>query len=98
MRADAATAEPDLAAQLEGIAARLIDIAGCVAAEAEMATAVVRGMTDHAGRVASLAAGLETAAGLMEAGVRQQADALALARASLTTNKRSSQRMLSGLR
>lgn len=80
-------AEPDLAGQLGGIASRLIDIAGCVASEAEAATMIVRGMTDHANRVASLAAGLETAAALIEEAVRQQANALMLARAALTTNK-----------
>lgn len=87
MTAEGALAEPDLTAQLGGIAMRLIDIASCVASEAEMATAVVRGLSGQAGRVASLAAGLEAAAGVMEAAVRQQAEALALARAALTTNK-----------
>lgn len=87
MTAEEAPAELDLNVQLGGIAARLLDIAGCVASEAETATTVVRGMTDHAGRVASLAADLEAAAGMMEEGVRQQADALALARAALTMNR-----------
>lgn len=87
MTAIGPSAEPDQAAQLGGIAARLIDIAGCVASEAETATMIVRGMTEHADRVASLAAGLERAAAMMEAAVRQQADALALARTALATNK-----------
>ncbi|MBW6522519.1 hypothetical protein KZ810_03330 [Sphingomonas sp. RHCKR47] len=79
--------DADLSAQLSGIAARLIDVAGCVASEAEAASILVRGMTDHASRVASLAFGLEAAASTMEAAVRRQADALAIARAELAANK-----------
>lgn len=83
-----AAADPrGLDAQLASIASRLIDIAGCVAEESEIATAVVRGMTDQSARVAALAAGLEAAAAAMEAGVRQQADALAVARSALLANK-----------
>ena len=85
MTAGKRTAE--LEAQLSGIAAHMVDIAGCVAAEAETATAVVRSMTEQAARVASLAAILEGAANVMETGVRQQSDALALARTALSTNK-----------
>ncbi len=80
-------AETNLQAQLGGIAARLIDIAGCVAAEAETATAMVRGMSDHAQRLAALATALEDASSAMEAGVRQQSDTLADARAALSVNK-----------
>lgn len=87
MRPGGSAIMPDLAAQLDSIAVRLVDIAACVAAEAETATAVVRGMTDQASRVASLAATLEAAAGVMEASVRQQAQALGAARAALATNK-----------
>lgn len=80
-------AEHDPNAPLPGIVARLIDIAGCVASETEAATSIVRGLSEHAGRMASLAAGLQAAAGEMESSVRQQADALALARAALTENR-----------
>jgi methyl-accepting chemotaxis protein len=83
----AAAEAPGLHDQLSGIAGRLIDIAGCVATEAETATAVMRGMTDQATRMAQLAVGLEAAAGVIEESVRQQADALALARSALATNK-----------
>lgn len=74
-------------AQLDGIATRLLDIAGCVASEAETATAVIRGMAEHATRIAVLAAALEAAANDVEAGVRQQAETLAEARTQLVTNK-----------
>jgi methyl-accepting chemotaxis protein len=84
---ECARAQPDLHDQLGGIATRLIDIAGNVATEAEMATAVMRGMTDQAARMAQLAVGLEAAAAVMEDGVRQQAQALTLARQALATNK-----------
>lgn len=76
--------KPDEA--LGGMAARLIDIAGCVAQEAELATAAVRGMIDQASRVAALAAHLEAAAGVMEELVRQQVGTLAEARAALSAN------------
>lgn len=78
---------PSLDTHLGSIADRLIDIAGCVVSEAEAATASVRGMSHQAERVASLAADLEAAAAVMAGAVRQQAEALALAREALTANK-----------
>lgn len=87
MAQQASPVAPSLDAHLGNIADRLIDIAGCVASEAEAATASVRGMSDQAERVASLAASLEAAAGIMAGAVRQQAEALAMARESLTANK-----------
>ena len=86
MAAEPSPAESSLQLQLGGIAERLVDIAGHVASEAETATAVVRGLSDQIGRMAALVSGLEAAANLMETGVRQQADALAQARLSLTKN------------
>ena len=86
MRVDAL--EPaSLEAQLGGIAGRLTDIAGCVAAEAETATVTIRGMTDHAHRIASLAAALEAASSAMAASVHEQVETLARARTALDTNK-----------
>ncbi|WP_375244337.1 methyl-accepting chemotaxis protein [Sphingomonas parapaucimobilis] len=87
MAQQASPVAPSLDAHLGNIADRLIDIAGCVASEAEAATASVRSMSDQAERVASLAASLEAAAGIMAGAVRQQAEALAMARESLTANK-----------
>ncbi|GAA3260016.1 hypothetical protein GCM10020258_22220 [Sphingomonas yabuuchiae] len=87
MAQQASPVAPSLDAHLSDIADRLIDIAGCVASEAEAATASVRGMGDQAERVASLAASLEAAAGVMAGAVKQQAEALALARESLSANK-----------
>lgn len=81
------TFDTDLGNQLSGIAARLIDVAGCVATEAEEASILVRGLAEHASRVAQLASGLEAAASAIEAAARQQAEALALARSELATNK-----------
>ena len=81
------TPAPEIDAQLGSIATRLLDIAGCVASEAETATAVIRGMADHAMRIASLAAALEAAANEAEAGVRRQAETLAQAREQLAANK-----------
>ncbi len=78
---------PSLDSHLKGIAGRLIDIAGCVASEAEAATASVRGMSSQAARVAALAADLDSAAGLMADAVRQQGEALAMARKALIANK-----------
>ena len=80
-------ADPDPSVPLASIVARLVDIAGCVASETEAATSAVRGLSDHAGCMAALAAGLQGAAEEMEASVRQQADALALARAALSENR-----------
>lgn len=80
-------AERTVGAQLGAIAARLIDIAGCVASEAEMAATAVRSLTDHADRAAALAALFEAAAAVVEEGVRRQAEALALARTDLAANK-----------
>lgn len=73
--------------QLGAIAARLTDIAGTVAREAEAATALVRGMSDQAREMAALAASLRDAADAMEAGVRRQAEALAAAKHSLAANR-----------
>lgn len=73
--------------QLGAIAARLLDIAGCVASESEAATSVIRGMAGQASRIAHLAAALEEAASIMEASVRQQAESLAQARVTLLANK-----------
>lgn len=73
-------------AQLGGIAARLLDVAGCVASESETATAMIRGMADQASRIAMLSAALEHAASVMEANVRRQAETLADARHTLATN------------
>lgn len=73
--------------RLGGMAARLIDIAGCVAQEAEVATGAMRGLVDQAERVEMLAARLSDAAGAIEDGVRAQTTALAAARADLATNK-----------
>lgn len=87
MARQASPVAPSLDAHLGNIADRLIDIAGCVASEAEAATASVRGMSDQAERVASLAACLEGAAGVMAGAVKQQAEALAMARELLTANK-----------
>lgn len=78
---------PDIATQLSNIATRLLDIAGCVASEAENATAMIRGMADHATRIASLAAALETAANEAETEVRRQVDTLAEARVRLAAKK-----------
>lgn len=87
MTGEVSAAAPEIETQLGGIATRLLDIAGCVASEAETATAVIRGMADQAMRIASLAAALEAAANEVEAGVRQQAETLAQARTALATNK-----------
>ena len=78
---------PNLADQLDGIAIRLTDIAGAVAAEAETATATIRGLTEQAHRIASLAAALELASSTLEAGVRAQAETLAEAREALGVNR-----------
>lgn len=79
--------EPRLNDQLSSMAVRLTEIAGCVAAEAEAATAVVRSMVDQATRVSELASRLDAAASLIEAGVQSQAGALALARSAFVANK-----------
>jgi len=76
-----------LGGQLGAIAARLIDIAGCVASEAEAATAVMRGTTGQAHRIAQLAAALAEAAAAIEEGARRQTETLAHARATLAINK-----------
>ena len=81
MQSENATDE-GVEAHLGGIAARLLDVAGCVASESETATAMIRGIADQAFRIASLAAALEKAASALDAGVRQQAKA----RAALATN------------
>lgn len=73
--------------QLGAIAARLTDIAGCIASEAEAATAVVRGTTEQARRIAELAAMLAETASAIEEGARRQFEALAHARATLAINK-----------
>ncbi|RYD17750.1 MAG: hypothetical protein EOP89_18425 [Lysobacteraceae bacterium] len=86
MLRDVGDSAPPLEAQLNGIATRLMDIAGQVALEAEAATTVVRGMVNHAARVAELAAALEAAAEVIELEVRQQAESLASARARLGIN------------
>lgn len=78
---------PEFHNQLCNIATRLLDIAGCVATEAENATAMIRGVTDHATRVASLASALEAAANEVEASVRRQVAALAEARTHLAAKK-----------
>ncbi|MBY9064201.1 hypothetical protein K7957_14760 [Sphingomonas yunnanensis] len=76
-----------LHAQLGSIAERLTDIAGVVASEAETATAVVRGTTEQAHRVAHLAAMLVEAAAIVEANARRHADTIADLGASLAINK-----------
>lgn len=81
------SAEDALRAQLGAMAARLIDIAGCVASEAEAATAVVRGTTEQAHRIADLAAMLADAASAIEDSARRQAETLAHIRAGLAINK-----------
>lgn len=87
MSADMADADDRLREQLGAIAARLTDIAGCVASEAEAATAVIRGTTGQAHRIAQLAAALAEAAAAIEEGARRQAETLAHARATLAINK-----------
>lgn len=87
MTVEETTSASEIDAQLSSIAGRLLDIAGCVASEAETATAVIRGMADHAVRIASLAAALEAAANESETGVRRQAEMLAKAREQLAANK-----------
>ena len=84
--ASVAAADPGIEAHLCSIAARLLDIATCVATESEAATAVIRSMADQASRMAALAAALEEAAGLVESNVRRQDQALTLARAALIAN------------
>jgi len=76
-----------LRAQLRAMATRLTDIAGCVASEAEAATAAVRGTVEQAHRIADLAAMLAEAAGAIEESARRQADTLAHIRAGLAINK-----------
>lgn len=78
---------PSQTSQLDAIATRLTDIAGVVATEAETATAVIRGLTEQAHRIAALAAALEAASSDMEASVRAQAVTLAQAREALGVNK-----------
>lgn len=82
-----ADADDRLGGQLGAIAARLTDIAGCVASEAEAATAVMRGTTGQAHRIAQLAAALAEAAAAIEEGARRQTETLAHARATLAINK-----------
>lgn len=78
---------PENEKQLCSIATRLLDIAGCVASEAENATAMIRGVTEHATRIASLASALQTAANEAEASVRRQVAALVEARTHLAAKK-----------
>lgn len=82
-----ADTDDQLGGQLGAIAARLTDIAGCVASEAEAATAVMRGTTEQAHRIAQLAAALAEAASAIEEGARRQTETLAHARATLAINK-----------
>jgi methyl-accepting chemotaxis protein len=84
---DTVSGDGRLRAQIGAIAVRLSDIAGSVASEAEAATAVVRGMTEQAHRIADLAAALAEAAAAIEEGARGQADALAHTRSTLAINK-----------
>lgn len=87
MSVSTASSDDGLRAQLGAIAARLTDIAGCIASEAEAATAVVRGTTDQAHRIADLAAMLAETASAMEENARRQAETLAHARETLAINK-----------
>ena len=82
-----ASADDGLRAQLGAMAARLTDIAGCVASEAEAATAVVRGTAEQSHRIADLAAMLAEAASAIEESARRQAETLAHVRAGLAINK-----------
>lgn len=87
MSVSTASRDDGLRGQLGAIAARLTDIAGCIASEAEVATAVVRGTTEQAHRIADLAAMLAQTASAIEEGARRQSEALAHARATLAINK-----------
>lgn len=81
------TAEQHDDTRLGSISARLLDIADRVASESEAATTVVRGVADHAVRIAALASALEDAAAAAEEDFRRQSRALRAAREALAVNQ-----------